>query len=341
MNFPFKNLVFEGGGVKGIAYVGVLEALEALEGGNVLKDIKRVGGTSAGAIIALIVSLGYTAKETQQKLKEMNLESFMDGGFGKIGDTVRLLSDKHGFFKGDKFVEWLEGIIETKTNNKDITFKQLKEMKEFKDLYVQGTNLSTHRVETFSADNEKYEDMKIKEAIRISMSIPFFFEAVKMHDDYYVDGGVLSNYPVRLFDREKFLTETVNGLQDVYDIKNRKIIENKYVYNKETLGFRVDSKDVIDIFSGKALPKNHEISSFFDYIWNLTASLMENQENTQLSEFDFDRTVFINSVGVSAIDFKIGEDEQEELIESGKIAVNDYFKRYNNSNSMKNKTDGT
>ncbi|MGR5961199.1 hypothetical protein ACT7DM_29950 [Bacillus cereus] len=68
---------------------------------------------------------------------------------------------------------------------------------------------------------------------------------------------------------------------------------------------------------------------------------MENQENTQLSEFDFDRTVFINSVGVSAIDFKIGEDEQEELIESGKIAVNDYFKRYNNSNSMKNKTDGT
>ncbi len=37
MNFPFKNLVFEGGGVKGIAYVGVLEALEALEGGNVLK----------------------------------------------------------------------------------------------------------------------------------------------------------------------------------------------------------------------------------------------------------------------------------------------------------------
>ncbi len=185
----------------------------------------------------------------------MNLESFMDGGFGKIGDTVRLLSDKHGFFKGDKFVEWLEGIIETKTNNKDITFKQLKEMKEFKDLYVQGTNLSTHRVETFSADNEKYEDMKIKEAIRISMSIPFFFEAVKMHDDYYVDGGVLSNYPVRLFDREKFLTETVNGLQDVYDIKNRKIIENKYVYNKETLGFRVDSKDVIDIFSGKAFTK--------------------------------------------------------------------------------------
>ena len=47
MTYPFKNLVFEGGGVKGIAYAG---AMKVLEKKGILKNIVRVGGTSAGAI---------------------------------------------------------------------------------------------------------------------------------------------------------------------------------------------------------------------------------------------------------------------------------------------------
>ncbi|PFX91634.1 patatin [Bacillus mycoides] len=338
MSYPFKNLVFEGGGVKGIAYVGVLKVLEEKA---ILKNIERVGGTSAGAVIALIVALGYTHEEIKNTLEEMNLESFMDGNFGAIGDTVRLLSNKHGFFKGEAFEKWLEEIIHKKTQNKDITFNQFKEIPEYKDLYVQGTNLSTHRVETFSADNAEYGDMKIKDAIRISMSIPFFFEAVKRKDHYYVDGGVLSNYPVRLFDRERFVTKPEHATTtEFYEMLNKQNRPgNKYVYNKETLGFRVDSKDAIDVFSGKALPKNHEINDLFGFVWQLTASLMENQENTQLNEDDFDRTVFIDSLNVSGIDFKIEKDKQESLITSGVEAISNYLEKYTNSTktSLRNK----
>jgi NTE family protein len=56
-NYHFRNLVFEGGGVKGIAYVGALRQLEAR---GIMEEIRRVGGTSAGAINAVMLSLGYS-----------------------------------------------------------------------------------------------------------------------------------------------------------------------------------------------------------------------------------------------------------------------------------------
>ena len=62
MSYNFKNLIFEGGGVKGIAYVG---ALEVLSEKGVVDQISRIGGTSAGAINAILIGLGYTFDETK------------------------------------------------------------------------------------------------------------------------------------------------------------------------------------------------------------------------------------------------------------------------------------
>ena len=64
MEYPFENLIFEGGGVKGIAYVGVFQELQDRE---IIGNIKRVGGTSAGAINAVLLSLGYSLQETDRK----------------------------------------------------------------------------------------------------------------------------------------------------------------------------------------------------------------------------------------------------------------------------------
>jgi len=61
MTYKFKNLIFEGGGVKGIAYVG---AIKVLEEKGIMSSIVRVGGTSAGAINAVLVGLGYTSAQT-------------------------------------------------------------------------------------------------------------------------------------------------------------------------------------------------------------------------------------------------------------------------------------
>lgn len=67
MAYPFRNLVLESGGVKGIAYVG---ALAILEEKGILPQITRVGETSAGAINAVLLGVGYTRAEMLQLLLE-------------------------------------------------------------------------------------------------------------------------------------------------------------------------------------------------------------------------------------------------------------------------------
>lgn len=105
MNYPFKNLVFEGGGIKGIGYVGALEYLENDK--KILSNIQRFGGTSAGAITALILGLGYSVKDLTEKLKKVQFEKFKDDD-GIIIDTFRLLVGGYGRYKGDEFLKWIK-----------------------------------------------------------------------------------------------------------------------------------------------------------------------------------------------------------------------------------------
>jgi NTE family protein len=235
-----------------------------------------------------MVGLGYTNKEFIEVFNDLNLTSFMDDNIGPVRDLYRLFINGYGWFKGDAFTKWLEHIIENKAHNKNSTFKEIKKSNEFKDMFFQGANLTKHVVETFSAEEKEYEDMKIKDAVRISMSIPLFFKSVKMNNCYYADGGILSNYPIRLFDRKKYIEKD----EDCFipeDYKNMLKDEtgNTYVYNKETLGFRLEKKDKIDLFNGKAQPDEHKIRSLFSYSWNLISSLMENQDIVHLTGEEF------------------------------------------------------
>ena len=78
MTYHFRNLVFEGGGVKGLAYVG---AMRVLEERGILQGIKRVGGTSVGAINAALFSLGYSNEEQKDILWKLNFNNFLDGSW--------------------------------------------------------------------------------------------------------------------------------------------------------------------------------------------------------------------------------------------------------------------
>src|SRR5688572_31969488 len=69
----YRNLVFEGAGLRGIAYVGAVEMLDSL---GVLQNIERVGGTSAGAIIALAIALRYTPDEMKEMVSKINFNKF-------------------------------------------------------------------------------------------------------------------------------------------------------------------------------------------------------------------------------------------------------------------------
>jgi NTE family protein len=336
MPYHFRNLVFEGGGIKGMAYVG---AMQVLKEQGILSDIKRVGGTSAGAINATLFALGYTPVQQRAIIKEMNFKNFLDHNWGVVRDAQRLVKE-FGWYKGSFFHEWIGEHIKKRLGNANATFSDLKETGK-PELYVYGTNLSTRFGEVFSHEHTPH--MRIADAVRISMSIPLFFAAVKnAREDVYVDGGMLNNYPVKLFDREKYIDpENIDKMAirtSYYHTENKRYLRlrpngSPYVYNCETLGFRLDTKQEIAMFRYGAEPVHNKIEDFFDYIAALVGTLIDSQGNSHLHSDDWQRTIYIDTLGVGTTDFEVPDTMKKKLETSGCTCSEDYFKWYNKKSS--------
>ncbi|KFN03036.1 patatin [Bacillus clarus] len=348
MTYPFRNLVFEGGGVKGVAYIGVLRYLNEE---MILPQIQRFGGTSAGAITALLLGLSVPFEKIEEIHKKMNFKAFKDHDFLFIQDNIRLFFDGFGIYKGDFFTEWIGKIIEDWTGSKDTTFQQLYE-KTGKDVFFQGTNISTHQLRTFS--RETTPDIPLVIAVRITMSIPFFFKSVKWEEEYYVDGGVLDNYPIRLFDRKSYVSKEEHLARTAVTAEINKVIsdldnqeggswlstqynvnffehQDEIVYNKETLGFRLESKVEIAMMKHVANPTRHHIGhSLIDFAWNLSQTMIKGHQSGKTTKEDAARTVFINTFFESSFNFNMTEEQKATLIESGYTCTKDYITQFNN-----------
>ena len=313
----YKNLVFEGAGIRGIAYSGVLSELEKRK---LINDIENVGGTSAGAITALMVSLGYSSNEIFDIISETKFQKFNDGEYFFIGGFSRLNS-KYGWYKGEQFKKWLEKIIIAKTGSSEITFRELKQ-KGFKQLYITATCLNKQKLIVFSA--ETYPKMKIKDAVRISMSIPLYFEAVfidsigQVHNnnnvgglDVVVDGGIIGNFPIFIFD-----SLSVDSLNQTVRIPNNK-----------TLGVKIDSDLQIknDSLSKELVPI--PINNMNDYLEAFYVLILENLNRTPLIPADWERTISVSSVGISPRIKKLTAEQKKSLIESGQLSTKNYFNK--------------
>lgn len=313
-----KNLVLEGGGVKGIAYVG---ALEALERANTLSKLERVAGTSAGAITAMLVAVGYSVDEIKEITWNLNFKKFMDDDWGFIRDTHRL-THYYGWYKGEFFLKYAKDLIKAKTGNENITFRQLHERilageTQFKDLYTIGVNLTTGMAEKFSYEST-HADVPIALAVRISMSIPLFFKAVKLNNDIYVDGGVMQNYPISIFDKYRYLPEHLQA----------KCGKDKLArfYNPETLGIRLDSKEEISMFLKSNTPERRKIKSLYQYAQALVSTILNLQNLYHMkSPFDIHRSIYCDTLDVSTMDFGLSNSKKRALILSGQKAVAQYF----------------
>lgn len=340
MAYTFRNLVFEGGGVKGIAYLG---ALEVMAGRGIMEGIRRIGGASAGAINAILLGLGFSPDRTREILWNLDFKSFMDDSWGVLADAERLVRD-FGWYKGDVFRRWIGELIKEKTGNSEATFADIEALKEpcgFKSLYFLGTNLSTSFSEVFSAEHTPR--MCVADAVRISMSLPLFFAAKRsFRGDVYVDGGLLDNYPVKLFDREKYLDSRNFSEPDYYLRINRQLASSlrpisRYVYNRETLGFRLDTREEIAVFRDQAQAPITEIKGFFDYTWALIHTLLEAQQSSHLHSDDWARTVYIDSLGVKTADFGLSGSMKDQLVQSGRDCTARYFEWYDDSRPKPNK----
>lgn len=322
MTYNYRNLVFEGGGVKGIAYGGALEVLDEM---NILAGLKRVAGTSAGAINATLLALGYSSSEVSKIVAETNFGDFEDHNRFPLKNIIRLLK-RYGWNKGDAFKEQLGEWIANKTGHEDITFAELNEeitgdnQHNYKHLYVAATNLSKQKRQVFSHESDQFPDTSIRDAVRMSMSIPLFFQAVNFKGDVMADGGVSYNYPLDLFDNVKYLDDPSMGEKQDYfqDVEG-------FVFNHETLGFRLDSKEVIHYSQDNWANVPVEIDGFKGYATGLLEFLMEMANKSHLHQNDWFRTIFIDTLNVKTTEFDLSQEKIENLLNSGRKHVKEYF----------------
>src|SRR5206468_10408906 len=117
----------------------------------------------------------------------------------------------------------------------------------------------------------------------------------------------LDNYPIKLFDRQKYV-EACSHEPPYYKEHNAQLARDgktvsPYVYNEETLGFRLDSAKEIAVFRDQAQPVPEPIDDFFDYAKRLVATVMSSQDSQHLHGDDWHRTIYIDTLGVSTTDF--------------------------------------
>lgn len=284
-----ENLVFEGGGVKGTAYAGALEVLEAR---GVLDTVRRVAGTSAGSITALLVALGYDAEETRGIVLALDYERFREGGF--FHDVERLF-DRYGWYEGAYATCLFECLVERKLGSRDATFADLHARTaadpRFKDLYVVATNLDRNDWVVFSHEDPRFRDLPLAAGVRASMSIPLYFTAQRIAGETFVDGGVVHNYPIDVF--------SGGGPPGA-----------------DTLGFFLGGRH-----------EGREITN----LRALTESVFKSLVAVQIDDVCRDpavvaRTVFIDPLGIHTTDFELTGEQKCALIRSGVAGTEAYFR---------------
>ena len=327
--WQFRNLVFEGGGVKGIAYAGALKELEDLE---IMQNITRVAGTSAGAITAVLVGLGASSDEVREIVAGTNFRDFMDGPWGIIGDAQRFIQN-YGVYAGDVFSGWMRKQIYRFADDPNLTFRQMMDKKatthpQFRDLYLVGTNLSLQLPLVLSIEHSP--DCPLWFAARISMSIPLFFAAVVdgVEKRIWVDGGVSWNYPLDLFDDMRFKPAAKAAVKPDYTR-----YDDNHIYNKETLGFRLDTRDQIKAEKVGWNSPPQRIENILDYGRALVGFMNDMANRLHLHKNDWDRTIFVETGSIKTTQFDLSPDEIKMLIDNGSRGVRDYFQWFKDPKS--------
>lgn len=309
---PKCDAVFEGGGVKGIGLVGAMAVTE--QAGY---EFVNVAGTSAGAIVAALVAAGYGADELRSIMRDLDYAKFKDEGlldkipiFGKIAS----LGFEKGIYEGEYLENWIRDKLAAKGKR---TFRDLV-MRDYQDqpayryrLRVIATDISCGRLLALPQDIRDYgiepDDLDIAHAVRMSMSIPYFFEPVELRlrgtgeRCYIVDGGVLSNFPVNIFD---------DGTADP---------------SWPTFGYMLAEAPEQSVKGECVL---HNVRGPLTLFAALFSTMMEAHDRMYIRNSAFARTVMIPTLGVKTTEFDLSPDRAEALYQSGVAAATDFFKRW-------------
>jgi NTE family protein len=287
--------VFSGGGIKGFALIGAYE--EAEKKGF---QFARLAGTSAGSIIAALVTAGYTSKEIYNLLDGLNLKMFMDVGRSLIPFPLAkwlLVYWKMGLYKGNHLENWLTEKLAAKGLR---TFSDLPPH----TLRIIASDLTNGQMLVLPDDLTKYGispgSFPIAKAIRMSCSLPYFFEPVKLKTptgtNVVVDGGVLSNFPMWLFDQEHI----------------KKI--------RPVLGIKLSNRS-------QDLPKKN-INNAVKLFEALFETMKNAHDARYISRKHEKNIIFIPTKGVISFDLQLTEEEKQALMVLGRNSATTFFKTW-------------
>nr|XP_022325536.1 uncharacterized protein LOC111125742 [Crassostrea virginica] len=250
-DYPFENLVFEGGGIKTISYIGVIKALADA---NVLRHIERFGGSSTGAYLSLLLALECSIEEIEKILLRNPRSSLYDSWACCI--SCKLFT-YYGWQPYESEYDFLGKVIEEKLGEKDATFLDLY-VKKKKELCVVISNIS-HKEEEYM-HVKTTPNLPLREAVRMSSAYPGFFRPVIYQQNgvecYMADGSLVSSYPVHCFDGWWLSMEPedsfFNKLHEIFDtpsivgkLERFNLRENE---RNRTLGFILYSDTDDDLY---------------------------------------------------------------------------------------------
>lgn len=285
--------VFSGGGIKGFAFIGAYKALE--EKGF---EFARVAGTSAGSIIAALIAAGYKSDEILSLMDSLDLRKFLDKRKGIMSFMLMKWISVYwrlGLYKGQFLEEWMEEKLKAKGVS---TFADLPKGK----LRVIASDLTNGKIVVLPDDLSKYginpNRFSVAKAVRMSSCLPYFFEPVKLWTkdgvSIVVDGGVLSNFPIWLFDGK---------------IKKRPI-----------LGFQLSTHI-------EERPKN-EIKNALSMFHALFETMKEAHDARHIATRHERSIVFIPVENILTTEFKITNEKKQELIQLGKEKTETFLKKW-------------
>jgi NTE family protein len=312
------DAVFEGGGVKGIGLVGAVSEVEKAG-----YEFENLAGTSAGAIVASLLAVGYSSTELKKELEQLNYNDFKDEGLlDKLGFLGKSLSIgfEYGIYEGEFFENWLEGLLTAKGKK---TFGQIKtKYKEDKYKYkfqAIAADITDRRLLILPGDLKLFginpDEFSISRAVRMSMSIPFFFEPVELRDTsgrkhLIVDGGLLSTYPIWLLD---------DGTGDP---------------PWPTFGFKLMEPDKRELKEAKRNPINNPIS----FLKAIVGTMLDAHDSYHIStsKGDYDRTIGIPTVikvdgvdkEIGTTDFNITQEESQALYANGVKVTKEFLETW-------------
>lgn len=319
--------VFEGGGVKGVAFAGALQAAEQAG----VREWVNVAGTSAGAISAALLVAGYDAAGLRRALDATEYFRFADYGFGgKWVGGLRNALRSRGVVRGGYFKTWLsERFAESPLAKERPTFADVARTDLPADLDPAERERARHRLKVVasditegrmlvlpddiegyapSADADPFtkDAFPLVDAVRMSMSFPFFFDPVTLwrvtdagprRPHLIVDGGLLSNFPIWIFDSASAVT-------------------------RRTFGFR--------LYEGQG-PEQPPYREVRGPLWPVPLAkamffaATEAWDRRKMSEMTRVRTVNIPTGAVSTLDFQLSRENRDLLFGNGKAAAEHFF----------------